>query len=98
MKVAVFGTSGGGNNQSAAPQARMVKVFNTVGHGLMYKPKLQSGIKSDMFICGNDEGAKSQTKELLVRFGWETIDLGGMDCAHYLEAMCLVWVISAARS
>ena len=89
--------SGGEQVQRLAPKARVVKAFNTVGNHLMFKPNLPGG-PPDMFICGNDEGAKKQVTELLRAFGWNTTDLGGIECARYLEAMCLVWVLYGART
>jgi hypothetical protein len=51
-----------------------------------------------MFIAGNDEEAKRTVTTILKDFGWGMVhDLGGIESSRYLEAMCLVWVISAAR-
>jgi predicted dinucleotide-binding enzyme len=88
------GGSGGAQLQTLASAAHVVKAFNTVGHGAMFKPEFPGG-PPDMFICGNDAGAKARTTELLRQFGWNVIDIGGIDSAHYLEAMCMVWVLSA---
>ena len=49
----------------------------------------------DMFICGNDADAKKRVGAILEGFGWGVIDLGGTEASHYLEAMCLVWVLHA---
>lgn len=95
--VGGLGTSGGEQLQALLPRAHVVKVFNTVGNALMFQPKLQGGVRPDMFICGNDAEAKQRTRALVNDFGWDTVDIGGIDTAHYLEAMCLVWVLSAAR-
>jgi predicted dinucleotide-binding enzyme len=91
------GDSAGERAQRAAPKAKVVKAFNTVGNALMFRPQLQGGPPS-MFICGDDEAAKQETTALLKEFGWEAVDAGGMDGAHYLEAMCLVWVRVAFKS
>src|SRR5690348_13748062 len=48
--------------QKAAPQAKFVKAFNSVGNALMVNPKLP--VKPTMFICGNDAGAKAQASEI----------------------------------
>ncbi|MBK8207456.1 MAG: NAD(P)-binding domain-containing protein [Planctomycetes bacterium] len=77
--------------QKAAPGASVVKVFNTVGNALMFKPKLAGGPPT-MFIAGNDEAAKKKTEGLLKEFGWETADIGGIEGSRYLEAMCMTWV------
>jgi predicted dinucleotide-binding enzyme len=89
--------SGGEQVQRAAPEARVVKAFNTVGNGLMFRPQLAGG-PPDMFICGNDEGAKSAVGELLQQFGWGVIDLGGIEASRWTEPMCLVWVAHGIRS
>ena len=31
-------------------------------------------------------------------FGWGLVDAGGIESSRYLEAMCMVWVLSAMRS
>jgi predicted dinucleotide-binding enzyme len=35
---------------------------------------------------------------LLKEFGWGVVDVGGIETSRYLEAMCMVWVLSAMRS
>jgi len=83
--------------QRALPGARVVKCFNTVGNALMFRPKLQGG-PADMFIAGNDEGAKQKVKALLKDFGWNTADIGGIEGSRYLEPMCLAWVLHGIKS
>jgi predicted dinucleotide-binding enzyme len=89
------GDSGGEKVQKAASGAKVVKAFNTVGNSLMYQPKL--GDIPTMFICGDDTEAKGDVARLLKDFGWETADVGGIASSHYLEAMCLVWVLFGAN-
>lgn len=89
--------SGGAEVQAAAPEALVVKAFNTVGNADMFKPDFPGG-PPDMFICGNDEDAKRQVGKLLNEFGWGVIDVGPIASAHYLEAMCLVWVLHSGRT
>jgi 8-hydroxy-5-deazaflavin:NADPH oxidoreductase len=92
-----FTDSGGEQVQRWAPDAKVVKAFNIVGHSLMVDPKLPGGPPT-MFIGGNDEGAKRTVTEILTDFGWETIDLGGIDAARLLEPMCWVWVQAAMKT
>jgi predicted dinucleotide-binding enzyme len=92
------GTSAGETHQRVLPNAKVVKVFNTVGHALFYRPKLQGGLHGHMFLCGNDPEAKSRTAQLVREFGWEPADIGGIDTAHYLEATCMVWICNALRN
>jgi predicted dinucleotide-binding enzyme len=89
--------SGGEQVQRLAPGAKVVKAFNIVGNAHMFRPSFAAG-PPDMFICGNDDGAKKQVTELLTEFGWNTTDIGGIEGSRYLEAMCMVWVMYAART
>lgn len=88
-----LGSSGGEKVQQLLSKARIVKCFNTVGHALMYQPKFTQG-KPDMFICGDDIAAKKTVAGICDRFGWGVVDCGGISSSHYLEAMCLVWVLA----
>jgi predicted dinucleotide-binding enzyme len=63
----------------------------------MFRPNLPGG-PPDMFIAGNSDHAKQKVSALLKDFGWGVIDLGGIESSRYLEAMCMVWVLSAIRS
>ena len=89
--------SAGEQVQRLLPDAHVVKAFNTVGKAHMFRPDFPGG-PPDMFICGNDEDAKRKVTEILTDFGWATVDVGGIDASHYLEAMCLVWVLYAIRT
>lgn len=73
------------------PSAKVVKAFNIVGYALMFKPDLPGG-PPDMFICGNDAGAKATVTGVLKDFGWPAIDIGGIEGARLLEPMCVLWV------
>jgi predicted dinucleotide-binding enzyme len=72
--------------------ARFVKAFNSVGAALMVNPKLAGGPPS-MFVCGNDEAAKTTVKGILDQFGWETVDLGTAEAARAIEPLCMLWCI-----
>lgn len=78
--------------QIAFPQSKFVKVFNSVGNALMYKPVLQGG-KPSMFICGNDKVAKQTVSEILSSFGWETEDMGSVTAARAIEPLCILWCL-----
>lgn len=78
--------------QRTAPQARFVKAFSCVGNGLMVNPELPGG-KPTMFICGNDDQAKSMAREILSQFGWETEDMGKAEAARAIEPLCMLWCI-----
>jgi len=86
------GDSLGEQIQRAHPAAKVVKALNTVNAALMGQPqKLKS--ESDLYICGNDAGAKRTITELLQTFGWKTIhDLGDIRGARGTEAYLLFWL------
>ena len=89
--------SGGEDVQRLRPEARVVKCFNTVVNAFMFRPDFPGG-PPDMFIAGNDDEAKATVSAIVTDFGWGVVhDLGGIEASRYLEAMCLVWVLSAAR-
>lgn len=77
--------------QKKVPSAHFVKVFSSVGNALMVNPALET--KPTMFICGNDDGAKAQTKSILDQFGWETEDCGKVEAARAIEPLCILWCI-----
>jgi hypothetical protein len=79
--------------QRLLPDARVVKAFNIVGNMHMVDPSFPEG-QPDMFICGNDTGAKATADRLVRELGWPpTIDLGDITKSRYLEPMALVWII-----
>lgn len=89
--------SGGEQVQRWVPSARVVKAFNIVGNAHMFKPQFPSG-PPDMFICGNDGDAKKAVTDLLTAFGWNTIDIGGIEGARLLEPICVLWVLYGLRT
>lgn len=78
--------------QGLIPDAKVVKAFNVVGNAFMYKPNFPAGTPT-MFICGNDDRAKTVVKDILVLFGWETEDMGKMEAARAIEPLAILWCI-----
>lgn len=77
--------------QRAAPRARVVKTFNTLGNTLMVEPG-RLGEPTDVFVAGDDAAAKAEVAELLASFGHAApIDLGKIEAARALEAWLLLW-------
>src|SRR3954469_14668081 len=72
--------------QRAAPGARVVKAYNTVGNELFVAPQLPGGPPT-MFIGGNDAAAKQPVTEVLTGTGWDVATLGAMEASRYLEPM-----------
>ena len=71
---------------------RFVKAFNSVGNARMVNPQYAGG-KPTMFICGNDEAAKTTVRGILDQFGWETADMGHVEAARAIEPLCMLWCI-----
>jgi predicted dinucleotide-binding enzyme len=77
--------------QETFPEARFVKAFNSIGSAYMVNPDFES--KPTMFICGNDEGAKTEVSVILDIFGFEVEDMGGAEAARAIEPLCILWCI-----
>jgi predicted dinucleotide-binding enzyme len=92
-----FEDSLGEQVQKAAPGARVVKAYNSIGNALFVDPELPGGPPT-MFIAGNDDAAKATVTQLLEETGWEVADLGGIEASRWLEAMCMAWVAYGART
>jgi predicted dinucleotide-binding enzyme len=88
--------SAGEQVQRWLPESRVVKAFNTVGHAHMVHPDFPGG-PPDMFLCGNDEAARAEVAGICKRFGWASIDLGGIESSRLLEPMCIVWLLYGMR-
>jgi 8-hydroxy-5-deazaflavin:NADPH oxidoreductase len=78
--------------QKAYPSARFVKAFNSVGSGQMVNPVFAGG-RPTMFICGNDNDSKTTVAQILDQFGWDTEDMGAIEAARPIEALCMLWCI-----
>lgn len=78
--------------QLQVPDAKFVKAFSSVGNALMYKPSFSEG-QPTMFICGNDDEAKTTVTQILTSFGWETADMGKAEAARAIEPLCMLWCI-----
>ncbi len=71
--------SAGETIQCLIPQSKVVKASNTVGSSHFVHPDFPNGGSPIMFICGIDEESKKfVTDNILGKFGWETIDIGGL--------------------
>jgi predicted dinucleotide-binding enzyme len=82
-------TSAGELIQSWAPQARVVKAFNTLGSGTMEDPSSAGGPVT-IPLAGNDPAAKAVVAELAKGIGFEVVDMGPISAAHVLEGMLVI--------
>jgi predicted dinucleotide-binding enzyme len=81
--------------QREFPDARVVKVFNTVNCDVMVQPSLIPGDHT-LFICGNDAEAKSQVKTWICEwFAWKNnsfFDLGDITGSRGMEMWMPIWL------
>ena len=80
--------------QRAFPSARVVKALNTLNCLVMVDPARVPG-DHDVFICGNDAGAKAQVGTLIKSFGWQgrqIVDLGDITAARGTEMYLPFWL------
>jgi predicted dinucleotide-binding enzyme len=90
--------SAGENIQRMLPDSKVVKAFNTVGNPHMIHPDFPGG-KPTMFICGDNDVAKNVIKnDILTKFGWETVDIGGIEGSRVLEPLALLWITHYFRT
>ena len=80
--------------QRRFPETQVVKALNTVNNKVMVEPSLVPG-EHNVFVAGDDQGAKAQVADVLESFGWpreRVIDLGGIEAARGLEMYLTLWV------
>ncbi len=71
--------------KAAPASASVVKAFNTV-----FGVVLAQGRPLDVFIAGDDAGAKAGVEAFIASLGLRPLDVGGLNMAHWLEATGLV--------
>ncbi len=75
-------------------ETRVVKALNTINADVMTDPGRVPG-EHEVFLCGDDDGAKNDVRSILESFGWRReaiVDLGALTAARGLEAYVLFWV------
>jgi len=88
-------TSGAEEVAKWAPGARVCKAMNQIGAPMMDGPQLPG--KPVMFVCGDDDAAKSVTAGPVAELGFETADVGDLTLARLLEPYALLWIHLALR-
>jgi len=80
--------------QRALPETKVVKSLNTVNANLMVDAGSLAGGEHDVFVSGNDAGAKARVSEILRDwFGWKhVVDLGDITTARGTESYVALWV------
>ncbi len=81
--------------QRALPDVKVVKTLNTVNHLLMVNPAQVPG-NHNIFVSGNDAGAKVQVRRWLAEwFGWKpenVLDIGDIKSARGVEMFLPLWL------
>jgi predicted dinucleotide-binding enzyme len=91
LDVGPAGESGGERVQAMAPNARVVKAFNTTGFANMANP-VYGETKSVMFYAGTDDAAKQTTATLAAALGFDAVDAGALVRARELEHLAVLWI------
>lgn len=80
--------------QATFPGAKVVKSLNTMNNQVMTEPGRLPGAHN-VFVCGEDAGAKETVSGLLAEFGWPReaiVDLGGIEAARGTEMYLPLWL------
>jgi len=83
--------SGGEKVQGWAAGASVFKTLNTTGFGNMANPVFE-GVKSVMFVAGDDAAIKPKVIALVGDLGFKVIDAGPLRNARLLEAHAMLWI------
>jgi predicted dinucleotide-binding enzyme len=84
-------TSNGESIQAAAPDAHVVKAFNTLSWRQMVDPDSSGGPVS-IPLAGDSAEAKAKVAELVAGMGLEPVDVGPIQNARHVEGMLVLWI------
>ena len=86
-----FDDSAGETVAELAPDARVVKAFNTTGAGNMADAAYPGG-KLMMPVAGDDADAKKTVMSLAGELGFDPVDVGPLVMSRSLEPMAVLWI------
>ncbi|MBT9166281.1 MAG: Pyrroline-5-carboxylate reductase [Chloroflexi bacterium] len=94
----VLGTTTSGAEELAklARGARVVKAFNTTGAENMADTRYPGGAPM-MPVCGDDAQARQRVMALATLLGFDSVDLGPLVAARYLEPFAMTWIHLALK-
>lgn len=78
-------TSAAEEIQKRAPQAKVVKAFNTIFAQVLQNGGEAAGRPATVFVAGDDEAVRASVVELAQSAGFETLETGALATARYLE-------------
>lgn len=85
-----LGMSGGEQVAAWLPQARVVKIFNTIGWESMEDPQYGTEAAT-MFYAGDDLEAKQIAANLASEIGFDPVDAGVLSMSKSLETLAGFW-------
>lgn len=88
--------SAGEKVQGWAKGAAVFKTLNTTGFGTMADPVFH-GVKSVMFVAGDDAANKPRVIELVAALGFDVVDAGPLRNARLLEQHAMLWIELALK-
>jgi len=71
--------------QKLAPEAKVVKAFNTVFASVLQAGGNVDGRPATVFVAGNDAAARKTVADLAQSVGFAPMETGGLSSARYLE-------------
>jgi predicted dinucleotide-binding enzyme len=74
-----------------AKGSKVFKAFNTTGFNIMADPVI-NGVRTVMFVCGDDEAAKPKVLQLAADVGFDPVDAGKLTQARLLEPWAMLWI------
>jgi predicted dinucleotide-binding enzyme len=86
-----FDTSAAEQVAGWARGAKVFKAFNTAGFNIMANPVID-GIRTVMFVCGDDEALKPSVLNLASDVGFDAVDAGKLAIARLLEPWAMLWI------
>jgi predicted dinucleotide-binding enzyme len=86
-----FSTSGAEQVAQWAKGAKVFKAFNTTGSNNMADPVI-NGVRTVMFVCGDDEAVKPTILRLAADVGFDAVDAGKLVSARLLEPWAMLWI------
>lgn len=89
-------TTGAAHVAALAPDARVVKAFNTIGFEVMADPSFGGG-RAVALVAGDDDDARATVATLAEAIGFEAVEVGGLDEAALVEAAARLWITLAFR-
>jgi NADPH-dependent F420 reductase len=78
-------TSAAEEIQKLAPQATVVKAYNTIFAELLPAEAREGRAPVQVFVAGDDEAAKKAVSEVVAKGGFEPVDSGPLSNSRFLE-------------